>query len=81
MDDHWESEIIEYGAVNITGFRLLDMNQRVVKEFLAQWKNLDSNASPGAGKDTISVSFGTIHARHCCIVFFFHKFKKIIYKL
>lgn len=56
MDDHWESEIIEYGAVNITGFRLLDMNQWVVKNFLAQWKNLDPIASPGAGKDTVSVS-------------------------
>lgn len=56
MDDHWESEIIEYGAVNITGFRLLDMNQWVVKKFLSEWKNLDPLLSPGAAKDTISVS-------------------------
>lgn len=56
MDEHWESEIIEYGAINITGFRLLDMNQRLVKQFLSEWKNLDPSISPGAaGKDTISV--------------------------
>lgn len=55
MDDHWESEIIEYGAINITGFRLLDVNQWSVKHFLSEWKNLDPVTSPGAGKDTISV--------------------------
>lgn len=55
MDDHWESEIIEYGAINITGFRLLDVNQWSVKHFLSEWKNLDPSSSPGAGKDTISV--------------------------
>lgn len=55
MDDHWETEIIEYGAINITGFRLLDMNQWTVKEFLEEWKSLDPISSPGAGKNTISV--------------------------
>lgn len=55
MDDHWETEVIEYGAINITGFRLLDMNQWSVKHFLSEWKNLDPLTSPGAGKDTISV--------------------------
>lgn len=55
MDDHWETEVIEYGAINITGFRLLDTNQWSVKHFLSEWKNLDPINSPGAGKDTISV--------------------------
>lgn len=55
MDDHWETEIIEYGAINITGFRMLDMNKWTVKEFLSEWKNLDPITSPGAGKNTISV--------------------------
>lgn len=55
MDDHWETEVIEYGAINITGFRLLDMNQLEVKHFLSEWKNLDSKESPGAGRNTISV--------------------------
>lgn len=55
MDGHWETEVIEYGAINITGFRLLDTNQWSVKHFLSEWKNLDPKTSPGAGKDTISV--------------------------
>lgn len=69
MDDHWETEIIEFGAINITGFRLLDMNQWTVKEFLAEWKNLDPITSPGAGKDTISVSkmILLVHSIFCII--------------
>lgn len=57
MDDRWESEVIEYGAINITGFRIVDNNKRYVKEFLDGWKRLDPSTSQGAGKETISVRF------------------------
>lgn len=56
MDERWESEIIEYGAINITGFRILDTNRRAVREFLEGWRKLDPAAWPGAGKELISVS-------------------------
>lgn len=56
MDERWESEIIEYGAINITGFRILDTHKRYVKEFLEGWRKLDATTSPGAGKEQISVS-------------------------
>lgn len=56
MDERWESEIIEYGAINITGFRILDTQKRYVKEFLDGWRKLDATTSPGAGKEQISVS-------------------------
>lgn len=56
MDERWESEIIEYGAINITGFRILDTQKRYVKEFLDGWRKLDPTTSPGAGKEQISVS-------------------------
>lgn len=55
MDERWESEIIEYGAINITGFRILDTHKRYVKEFLEGWRKLDATSSPGAGKEQISV--------------------------
>lgn len=55
MDERWESEIIEYGAINITGFRILDTHKRNVKEFLEGWRKLDATTSPGAGKEHISV--------------------------
>lgn len=34
MDDRWESEVVEYGAINITGFRIVDVTRKPVKEFL-----------------------------------------------
>lgn len=55
MDDRWETEVIEYGAINITGFRIVDTNRRYVKEFLDGWKRLDQTTSVGAGKESISV--------------------------
>lgn len=56
MDERWESEVIEYGAINITGFRIIDTNKRYVREFLEGWKKLDPTTSQGAGKELISVS-------------------------
>jgi hypothetical protein len=56
MDERWESEIIEYGAINITGFRILDTYKRNVREFLEGWRKLDAVLWPGAGKEQISVN-------------------------
>lgn len=55
MDDRWESEITEYGAINITGFRIVDTERRYVREFLDSWKRLDPITSIGAGKESITV--------------------------
>ncbi|XP_046410710.1 glutamate receptor 1 isoform X1 [Neodiprion pinetum] len=49
MDDRWESEVIEYGAINITGFRIVDATRRHVKEFLSKLAT-----SQGAGRESIS---------------------------
>lgn len=45
MDDRWEREVTEFGAINITGFRVLDFSRKVVRDFIDVWK-----------KDSISVS-------------------------
>lgn len=55
MDDKWESNVIEFGAINITGFKIIDDRRMYVQEFLYGWKNLDPTTSIGAGKDSISV--------------------------
>lgn len=55
MDDRWESEINEYGAINITGFRIVDNNRPYAKEFFSKWRRLDPATSAGAGKESISV--------------------------
>jgi hypothetical protein len=61
MDDRWESEVIEYGAINITGFRIVDSSRRYVKDFLEGWRKLDPITSPGAGRESISVSLLALH--------------------
>lgn len=55
MDDQWESQVIEYGAINITGFRIVDNSRRYVRDFLENWRRLDKVTSPGAGRESISV--------------------------
>lgn len=55
MDDQWESNVIEFGAINITGFKIIDERRMYVQEFLRGWKNLDPSTSIDAGKDSISV--------------------------
>ncbi|XP_034839785.1 glutamate receptor 1-like isoform X1 [Maniola hyperantus] len=41
MDDHWENEVTEYGAVNITGFRIVDHSKKTVKDFLEGLRRID----------------------------------------
>lgn len=45
MDDHWEKEVSEFGAINITGFRVLDLSRKIVQNFMELWR-----------RDSISVS-------------------------
>ena len=55
MDDRWETDITEFGAINITGFRLVDDSRPFVRHFLYNWRNLNVKEYPGAG-EYISVS-------------------------
>ncbi|XP_072930624.1 glutamate receptor 1-like [Epargyreus clarus] len=41
MDDHWENEVTEYGAVNITGFRIVDHSRRMVRDLMDGLKRMD----------------------------------------
>ncbi|CAG7829022.1 unnamed protein product [Allacma fusca] len=61
FDEPWDSGVVEYGAVNITGFRLVDPSRPLVKEFLKKWSSLDSSAFPGAGKNAISANAALIY--------------------
>jgi hypothetical protein len=58
MDDRWETEVIEYGAINITGFRIVDASRRMVREFMEGWRKVESGIQTAHGtisRDTISV--------------------------
>lgn len=38
MDDRWESEVAEFGAINVTGFRLVDYSRKFARDFGEIWK-------------------------------------------
>ncbi|XP_034938822.1 glutamate receptor 1-like isoform X2 [Chelonus insularis] len=76
MDDRWESEVIEYGAINITGFRIVDASRRPVKEFLDSWRRLDPMTLPGAGRDSISAQAALMYDAVLVLVEAFNKFLK-----
>nr|QHN69194.1 ionotropic receptor 13 [Sirex nitobei] len=74
MDDRWESEVIEYGAINITGFRIVDATRRHVKEFLDGWRRLDPTTSLGAGRESISAQAALMYDAVFVLVEAFNKF-------
>nr|QNL15099.1 ionotropic receptor 2 [Aulacocentrum confusum] len=76
MDDRWESEVIEFGAINITGFRIVDLNRRPVKDFLDSWRRLDPMTLPGAGRDSISAQAALMYDAVAVLVEAFNKFVK-----
>ncbi|KOC67420.1 Glutamate receptor 1 [Habropoda laboriosa] len=74
MDDRWESEVIEYGAINITGFRIVDATRPYVKDFLAGWHRLDPATSQGAGRESISAQAALMYDAVFVLVEAFNKF-------
>ncbi|KAK4877739.1 hypothetical protein RN001_010245 [Aquatica leii] len=73
MDDRWESEVIEYGAINITGFRIVDTTKKYVKDFLEGWKRLDPISSQGAGRESISAQAALMYDAVFVLVEAFNK--------
>ena len=51
MDEPWESFTVEYGAVNVTGFRIVNPTRRYVRDFFKKWTLLDPDSFPGAGRN------------------------------
>ncbi|XP_062131998.1 glutamate receptor 1 [Drosophila sulfurigaster albostrigata] len=48
MDNHWPSDVVEFGAINITGFRIVDTNRRALRDFHDSRKRLE----PPSGQNT-----------------------------
>ncbi|XP_053971522.1 glutamate receptor 1 isoform X2 [Hylaeus anthracinus] len=74
MDDRWESEVIEYGAINITGFRIVDATRPYVKDFLTAWHGLDPAGFQGAGRESISAQAALMYDAVFVLVEAFNKF-------
>ncbi|ERL95649.1 hypothetical protein D910_00072 [Dendroctonus ponderosae] len=73
MDDRWESEVVEFGAINITGFRIVDSSRKNVRDFLEGWKRLDPIQSQGAGRETISAQAALMYDAVFVLVEAFNK--------
>ncbi|XP_045107939.1 glutamate receptor 1-like isoform X2 [Portunus trituberculatus] len=61
MDERWEEDVKEFGAVNITGFRIVDTTRPYVRNFLNTWMSLDTDLFPGAGNNYISAQSALIY--------------------
>jgi glutamate receptor 3 len=55
MDEYWNNQVLEFGAINITGFRVLQTNTHEFRQFAKTWRNLDAQRWPGAATNFISV--------------------------
>ncbi|XP_040568809.1 glutamate receptor 1 [Lepeophtheirus salmonis] len=56
FDDEWNEKVAEYGAINVTGFRIVHRESDHARRFLRKWKQLDRRKYPAAGVDGISSS-------------------------
>lgn len=62
MDNHWPSDVVEFGAINITGFRIVDTNRRALRDFHDSRKRLEpltagsGNGGGAGGLPAISVN-------------------------
>ncbi|XP_063632819.1 glutamate receptor 1-like [Cydia splendana] len=55
MDDRWEKEVAEFGAINITGFRVLDFSRKMVRDFIDEWKRNSISAQAALTYDAVQV--------------------------
>lgn len=44
MDDRWEKEVTEFGAINVTGFRVVDFSRKFARDFEI-WKRTGISVS------------------------------------
>lgn len=69
MDNHWPSDVVEFGAINITGFRIVDTNRRALRDFHDSRKRLEpasgAGTAGGASQPAISVNSYTDPSRSC----------------
>ncbi|XP_013149588.1 PREDICTED: glutamate receptor 1-like [Papilio polytes] len=60
MDDRWEKKITEFGAINITGFRIVDFTRRFVRNFSEMWKRETISAQAALMYDGVQVLIDAI---------------------
>ncbi|ALC43237.1 Glu-RI [Drosophila busckii] len=64
MDNHWPSDVVEFGAINITGFRIVDTNRRALRDFHDSRKRLETvSGGSASGGGTGSTALPAISAQ------------------
>ena len=56
LDDYWDSNIVEYGAINITGLRLVQTDTLYAQDFIQHWHQLDRSAYGSIGNQGITAT-------------------------
>ncbi|XP_022240428.1 glutamate receptor 1-like isoform X1 [Limulus polyphemus] len=61
VDEYWNSRVLEFGAMNVTGLRLLKPNSPSFRKLMASWQFLDPIIWPGAGLKNIGSDAALIY--------------------
>ncbi|XP_026332731.1 glutamate receptor 1-like [Hyposmocoma kahamanoa] len=59
MDDRWEKEVAEFGAINVTGFRVVDFSRKFARDFEI-WKRTGISAKSALMFDGVQVLVDSI---------------------
>ncbi|GBL77668.1 Glutamate receptor 4 [Araneus ventricosus] len=61
IEDDWNSALLPHGAVNATGFQMLQETRPDVRNFLTVWKSLDPYRWPGGGTQHITTEVAQMY--------------------
>ncbi len=70
LDDYWDEQIVEYGAINVTGLRLVRQDSFYARTFLQKWRALDKSKYLAAGNQVCTISRGFFYFSPKNIIFF-----------
>lgn len=56
LDDYWDSNVVEYGAINVTGLKLVNTESYYAREFLKKWHSLDRSKYQAIGNQGVTAT-------------------------
>ena len=61
VDDYWDKNVVEYGAINMTGLRLVNTDSYYARDFLKRWRTLDRTKYQAASNQVSFKGFKKIY--------------------
>jgi ionotropic glutamate receptor len=68
LDDDWDSQVAEFGAVNVTGFRLIDPDTNIARQFMDKWRQKRDEDSEGDLTAVGVLAYDAVHVLHVSLV-------------